>query len=131
MKKYTYSYIILLLLFSFVLKAKELPVQVETSVPKLIQQIKSSKVKNRRILINQLKIQLRKMNKKSRHNIMLELKKAFSKKEKQKQKQQHNLHSKSKNSDKKKCIHQPKYRHLRHQRRQNNGQGSGNRNGHK
>jgi len=125
MKKYTYSYIILLLLFSFVLNAKELPVKIETSIPHLIQQVKNSKVKDKHVLINQLKIQLRKMNKKSRHNVMLELKKAFSKNKKK----QHKHHSKTKNPHEKKCIHQPKYRHLRHQRRQNNGQG--NRNGQK
>ena len=128
MKKYAFLYTIYVLFFSS-LYAEEL----QSSVQKLIQQVKNAKVDNRRQLMNQLKVELRNMNKESRHSAMLELKKSFSK--------EHNIrnlykqHSKYKNAQEQQCTHQPKYRHLKRQNRQAMGQrqrgGNGNTNGHK
>ena len=110
MKKYSLLYIIFLLLFSSRIYAEELQVPTkQPSIQDLIQKVKSAKVKDRRILMNQLKIQLRKMNKESRHNAMMELKKSFSKEHSGKKlyKEQHKrLHQQ-------RGEHQPMYRHLR------------------
>ena len=127
MKKYSFSYIVFLLFFSSLVNAEEL----QPSIKNLIQQVKNSKVKDRRVLMNQLKTRLRKMNKERRHSAMVELKKSFSKEHGGKKLHKHQ--GKFKNAHESKCTHQPKYRHLRHQRRQGNGQGQrdGNGNGQK
>jgi len=131
MKKYSFSYIVFLLFFSSVINAEELQTPIQPSIKNLIQQVKNSKVKDRRILMNQLKTQLRKMNKESRHSAMVELKKSFSKEHGKKKLHKHQNESKNRHDSK--CTHQPKYRHLRHERKQGNGQGQrgGNGNGHK
>ena len=87
------------------------------SLSTLIEQVKTAKVKDRRVLMNQLKVQLRKMNKESRHKAMMELKKSFSKKG-HLGKAQHK-HRKHKNLHEQQSSHQPKYRQL------SNGQGAG------
>ena len=127
MKKYSYLYIIFSLFSS--ITAEELP---KPHIKSLIEQVKRAKVKDRRLLMNQLKLQLRKMNKESRHSAMVELKKSFSKEHNGKK--LHRQQKKSKSSHERQCIHQPRYRHLRHQRGQGNGhqgQRGGNGNGHK
>jgi alpha-galactosidase len=123
MKRYGFIYMFTILLLSS-LHGEAL----QPSVQSLIQQIKSSKVENRRLLMNQLKIELRKMNKESRHNAMMELKKSFSKEhhvEKRNREQ-----GKYKNTHQQQCTHQPKYRHLNRQG-VGQGEGAGNGNRHK
>jgi len=136
MKKYGFIYVIFLLLFSSVINAEELHVPIKKpSIQTLIQRVKNAKVKDKRVLINQLKIQLRTMNKESRHNVMVELKKSFS--QEHSGKKLHKHRGKYKNSHEQQCTHQPRYRHLQHQRGEGNGNregkrgGSGNRNGSK
>ena len=127
MKKYAFLYTIYVLFSS--LYAEEL----QSSVQKLIQQVKNAKVDDRRQLMNQLKVELRNMNKESRHSAMVELKKSFSKEHHVKN--LYKQHGKYKNAQKQQCTHQPKYRHLKRQNRQTMGQGqrggNGNTNGHK
>jgi len=78
-------------------------------IKKLITKIKSASVKEKRVLINQLKIQLKSMGKKSRKKAMMELKKSFS----QKNKNSKNNHQKQKKHEHcQQMNHQPQYRHL-------------------
>ena len=121
MKKYRFSYIILLLFISSLVNAEELktPIVQSSSIKNLIQKVKNAKVEDRHILMNQLKIELRKMNKESRHSAMVELKKSFSKSHNGKK--LHKRQGRSKNSHNQQCTHQPKYRHLRRQGRGGNG----------
>jgi len=111
---------LLCLLLSFPIYAEELTVASPTTIlstiekqsnlQKLINQVKIAPNKEKRVLMNQLKVQLKSMNKESRQKAMKELKKSFAKKEnhtKLKQHQQANHES---------CQHgnhQPKFRHLR------------------
>lgn len=128
MKRYAFLYIIYLLFYSS-LYAEE----SQSSVQNLIQRVKNAKVDDRRKLMNQLKIELRKMNKESRRSAMLELKKSFSKEHHVKN--LHKQHSKYKSTLEQPSTHQPKYRYIQRQNRQGIGQGQrgGNRNsnGHK
>lgn len=135
MKHYTSIYLFLIL-FSLALHAEELqqPMQLEAkeikistensrelkspSIGMLIEQVKIAKVEDRRVLMNQLKVQLREMNKESRQKAMRELKKSFSKKGDQHQTQRR--HNKEhKNLHQQQSTHQPKYHRLQ------NGQGMG------
>ena len=68
MKRY-----IIFILFSLSLFAQE------PALATLISQIREAKVEDRRVLMNQLKVKLREMNKESRQRTMRELKHSFSK----------------------------------------------------
>jgi Skp family chaperone for outer membrane proteins len=131
MKNYYILYTIFLLLFSSALYAEGATSIKQPSIKSLIEQVKSAKVQDRRILMNQLKLQLRKMNKESRHSAMVELKKSFSKEHGEKK--LHRGQHKHKKLYKHRGEHQPMYRHLRQQqeRMQRQGEHRGEGNGHK
>jgi hypothetical protein len=93
------------------------------SISSLIEQIKSAKVDDKRVLMNQLKLQLREMNKESRQKAMRELKKSFSGKKQHTQKQYKQVEHK--NLHQQQSFHQPTYHRLQ------NGQGMGRGGGHK
>jgi len=102
MKKYLIIYL-LLILFSLKVFAEDSKVPIKT----LIENIKKAKVKDRRKLMNQLKLRLRDMNKNNRKKAMKELKKSFNIKNKQKIKKRKKIHKR-----------RPKYRPIRrHQNR--------------
>jgi hypothetical protein len=93
------------------------------SISSLIEQIKSAKVDDKRVLMNQLKLQLREMNKESRQKAMRDLKKSFSGKKQHTQKQYKQVEHK--NLHQQQSSHQPTYHRLQ------NGQGMGRGGGHK
>ncbi|CAA6825426.1 MAG: Unknown protein [uncultured Sulfurovum sp.] len=111
--------------FASILFAEEIPktVVIEPvkipSLPTLIEQIKTAEIKDRRVLMNQIKIQLRELNKESRQQTMMELKKSFVKNADKPKQQQH------KNLQEEQSKHQPKYRQLRNGLGGGNGQGNG------
>lgn len=71
--------ILLVMLLTLSLSAKELMQKVQQkSIETLVQQIKNATPQNKRVLINQLKQQLREKNKATRLNVMMDLKKSFS-----------------------------------------------------
>ena len=119
---------IIFILFSLSLFAQdsiEEHIEPKVSVEKptistLISQIKEAKSDDRRVLMNQLKVQLREMNKESRQKAMSELKKSFSKSGSKTGQKKHK-HQKHKKFQHQQCHH-PKFRRLR------NGQGRGNQN---
>ena len=79
-----------------------------SSIATLIEQVKIAKAEDRRELMNQLKVQLRAMNKEKREETMRELKHSFTKHgqgEHQHQRQRQNLHQNQ-------FRHQPQYRQL-------------------
>ncbi len=92
----------------------------EPTIATLISQIKEAKSDNRRVLMNQLKVKLREMNKESRQKTMRELKKSFSK-ESCKAGQQKHKHQKNRAIRHQQLRHQPRFRQI------HNGQGRGNR----
>jgi len=69
--------IVSLFLLIIQIHAKEKTNQT-SSIERLIQQIKNSSSDDRRVVINRLKIELRKMNREAREKVMLDLKKSFS-----------------------------------------------------
>jgi len=77
----------------------------ESSLSSLIEKIKTTKAKDRRELMNQLKVELRAMNKEKRQETMRELKKTFAQNG-QGQYRHQNLHQNQ-------FRHQPQYRQLR------------------
>ena len=82
--------------------------ETPTSVDVLITQVKNAPDDQKRVLMNQLKIQLRKMNKESRIKTMKELRKSFSNhKMEQREQQKHN-----RMEGHPPLNHQPKFRHL-------------------
>ena len=147
MKHYTIIYLFLIL-FSLTLRAEELQqtIQLEAkeikistensreikspSIGTLIEQVKIAKVEDRRVLMNQLKVQLREMNKESRQKAMRELKKSFSKKGDQHQTQRR-YNKEHKNLHQQQSTHQPKYHRLQNGQGMGMGQGNQQENGHK
>jgi len=129
MKNYYLLSIVFLLLFSSVMYAEEIKTPNPPSIKTLIEQVKRAEVKDRRLLMNQLKLQLRKMNKESRHSAMMELKKSFSKEhgEKKLHKEQHR--HKQKKLHEHRGEHQPMYRHLRNMQERRQGEGEHRREG--
>jgi len=135
MKHYTIIYLSLIL-FSLTLHAEEgqepiqlKPIKIDTSIEKhkeikspsigsLIEKVKRAKVEDRRVLMNQLKVQLREMNKESRQKAMKELKKSFSTKGHQRHTHRR-CNTEHKNLHQQQATHQPKYHRLQ------NGQGMG------
>jgi len=94
------------------------PIKKQTpSISMLIEQVKSAKVDERRVLMNQLKVQLREMNKESRQKAMSELKKSFATKRQLTNKQY--KQAEHKNLHQQQSMHQPTYHRLQ------NGQGVG------
>ncbi len=76
----------------------------ELTIQELIEQVKSAPDESKRVLMNQLKVQLKTMNQESRHKAIKELRKSFIKKE---------MHTKQKNHETSQhSNHQPKFRHL-------------------
>ena len=70
-----------LLILAFSVIAKALEHKIPQSSPKvvaLVSQIKQAKPANRRVLINQLKSELRSVNQASRRQIMMHLRKTFN-----------------------------------------------------
>ena len=133
MRHYYSLSITFLLLFSSSIYAEELNHSSNSSIKILIEQVKHAEVKEKRLLMNQLKLQLRKMNKESRHSAMMELKKSFSKKHGEKKLDKKQYRHKQKRLHKYQGEHQPMYRHLRNMQEQRQGQGEHRRegNGHK
>ena len=86
------------------------PEKKSSNLQMLINQVKSAPNKEKRVLMNQLKVQLKSMNKESRQQAMKELKKSFAKKENHTQQKQHQQanHESCQHGN-----HQPKFRHLR------------------
>lgn len=75
-----HKFIILILSFFLLIvqiDAKEKTDQTQ-SIQTLIKQIKNSSSNDRRVAMNKLKIELRKMNKETRKQIMLDLQKSFT-----------------------------------------------------
>ena len=91
----------------------------EPSISHLIQEIQKAKPDEKRLLMNQLKIQLREANKAHRQKVILALKKAFSNRESHRQTKPNiemKMHKNSINCmQQEQSQHQPKFRHLRHQ----------------
>ena len=99
--------------------------QSPSSISQLIEKIKSAKAEDRRILMNELKVQFRESNKEHRHQAILALKKAFANKESHTQMKEHmqmKMHQQSENCNpqEEQSKHQPKFRHLQHQREMEN-----------
>jgi hypothetical protein len=97
---------------------------VEPTLKELVSKVKNAPDDQKRVLMNELKTQLKKMSKESRKEAMIELKKSFATKEKG-----HKRHQKRRGLKKHHLNHQPKFRHLQrgqgtHQP-QHNGQGDG------
>ena len=92
----------------------------EPTIATLISQIKEAKPDNRRVLMNQLKVKLREMNKESRQKTMRELKKSFLKGSCKAGQQKHK-HQKNRAIRHQQQRHQPRFRQI------HNGQGRGNR----
>ncbi|NOZ90742.1 MAG: hypothetical protein GXO60_05615 [Epsilonproteobacteria bacterium] len=76
MRKYMIIYLFFVL-FSFTLFAED---NAEVSIKALIERIKEAGVEDKRVLINQLKLELRKMNKESRKKTVMELKNSLNQK---------------------------------------------------
>jgi ribosome recycling factor len=115
-------YITLLTLsFYLPLNANEMGESVTLSVQNLLLQVKQAPDSQKRVLMNQLKMQLKKMNTESRKEVMRKLKKSFGGKGMQHRRGQRRQHDCSHTSH-----HQPKFRHLQQGLRD----GSGARNGH-
>ncbi|NEW59783.1 hypothetical protein GSY74_00670 [Sulfurovum sp. bin170] len=81
------------------------------SISTLIEQLKTAKAEDRRELMNQLKVELRAMNKEKRQETMRELKQSFANNGQGEQRQQ--------NMQQRQFIKQPQYRQL------HNGHGQG------
>lgn len=69
---------LLILFFSSDALYAEKVKQPSTDIQKLVSQIKKAPPSRKRVLMNQLKIKLRKMNKKSRNEVISHLKRSFS-----------------------------------------------------
>jgi hypothetical protein len=86
------------------------PETKQSNLQMLIKQVKSAPNKEKRVLMNQLKIQLKSMNKESRQQAMKELQKSFVKKENHIQQKQH---QQANHESCQHANHQPKFRYLR------------------
>lgn len=73
-----FIYLSLIIFGSSALLAKDLPNQ-PSNIDALISDIKSAKSSDRRVLMNQLKVQLRAMNQETRSKTMMSLRKSFGK----------------------------------------------------
>ncbi len=89
------------------------------SISHLIEEIQKAKPKTKRLLMNQLKIQLRQANKAHRQKAILALKKAFANRENHLQTKANLGLKMHKNNigctQQEQSQHQPKFKHLRHQ----------------
>ena len=97
--------------------------QINPSIKELVTQVQQAPDTQKRVLMNQLKMRLKKMNSQSRKEAMRELKKSFVGKGKgmRHQRGQRRQHDSSLAS----TTHQPKFRHLRHGLRDGSGNGQG------
>ena len=107
MREYMVIYLFFILL-SFRVFAENIEVPIAT----LVENIKKAKVKDRRNLMNQLKLRLREMNQESRKKTMMELKNSFGSKRGSRVGFKQNQHNKE-------HRRQPIYRQIR----QNHGRG--------
>ena len=81
------------------------------TISTLINEVKNAPDEQKRELMNQLKVQLKSMNKESRQLVMKELKESFSTKEEGNHR--HKEHQRKKHESCQQGNHQPKFRHLR------------------
>ncbi len=75
MKKYIVIYLFFIA-FSFYIFAED---SMEVQIKSLVEKIQNAEVKDKRELMNQLKLKLREINKESRKKTVLELKDSFNK----------------------------------------------------
>jgi predicted RNA-binding protein with RPS1 domain len=83
-----------------------IPETPEPTLQELIAEVKNAPDEQKRVLMNQLKVHLKMMNKESRQKTMMELKKSFANKEAQQKDQQ------PKHETQQHANHQPKFRYL-------------------
>jgi hypothetical protein len=85
------------------------PIRTPT-IQELLLEVKNAPDEQKRVLMNQLKVQLKSMNQESRKKVMIELKKSFGQGEETHEPQ----HEKQQNHEGcQQTNHQPKFRHLR------------------
>jgi hypothetical protein len=94
-----------------------IPTIQEPTLEELISQVKNAPDDQKRVLMNQLKVHLKSMNKESRQKTMMELKKSFSQKGTNSQEKQQSNQDASQHP----TTHQPKYRHLQQGLRDGSG----------
>jgi len=97
-------------------KSQEVIKTQQPTISTLINEVKNAPDEQKRVLMNQLKIQLKSMNQESRHQAMMELKKSFSTKGEGEEKHQNREYKSHQQRDHESCQHgnhQPKFRHLR------------------
>ncbi len=95
------------LLLSLSLHAEEIEDQetiTEPSVQELIEQVKNAPDDEKRVLMNQLKVHLKSMNKENRKKAMMKIKSSFAKSESTPHQEYPESYQQGK--------HQPKFRHL-------------------
>lgn len=101
------------------IKVTEATQPKEASISHLIQEIQKAKPDEKRLLMNQLKIQLRQANKAHREEAILALRKAFANRESHRESKPNiemRMHKNGANcTQQEQSQHQPKFRHLRHQ----------------
>ncbi|CAA6803021.1 MAG: Unknown protein [uncultured Sulfurovum sp.] len=125
MKKFIITHLFLMLfslrLFAQTVTPENTPFIADKSISitTLITQVKEAKAEDKRSLMNQLKVQLRAMNEKTRQEAMQNLKQSFQSKEKGKHKPQRN-----KNLHEQQAKHEPKYQQLRQKKGLNTQQGN-------
>ena len=95
-----------------------------SKIETLIKSVQTAPDKQKRVLMNQLKTELKTMNQESRHQAMMKLKHSFAKKKEEgvahQQKQKHTNQKIYHQGN-----HQPKFRHLRKGARDGRGNGNG------
>jgi len=79
----------------------------EPNIKELVSQVQDAPDDQKRVLMNQLKMRLKKMNKESRKKVMKQLKSSFATKD-----IEHKEHQKQHNREAQHGNHQPKFRHL-------------------
>ncbi|MGC9350647.1 MAG: hypothetical protein ACP5D3_01540 [Sulfurovum sp.] len=77
--QYFFIFLLILFLSGVTLYAEEMKAS-STDIQTLVSQIKKAPASQKRVLMNQLKIKLRKMNEKSRKEVMANLKSSFAQK---------------------------------------------------
>jgi len=107
MRQYIMIYLFFIL-FSLNLFAID---EIELPMKTLIENIKDAKVEDRRDLMNQLKLRLRKMNKESRKKTMMNLKKSLNRVEKSQP-----INRANHNQQERQYRRQPRYRQIQRHR---------------
>ena len=103
------------------------PTPVNPTIKELVTQVQNAPDEQKRVLMNNLKLRLKKMNKETRQEAMKALKKSFARKGRSHH--QHENHQKHNQGNCQPLNHQPKFRHLQRGLRDgkniNAGQGLG------